>query len=215
MGHALTLGAPSLLCSGMIGRLALVVALAFAALGAPAARAADYDAGTAAFHAGDFAAALAEWLPLAEAGDARAQNELGVMYGAGFGVEKDNATAASWFRRAAIQGDVRAQNNLGRLYRLGLGVERDPVTGARWIKRAARAGYVRAQATLGALYARGEGVPKDLLRAYFWWSLAAAEGHRESTVAREDAAGLMTPHQIRIGNLLAEGWRREPATTGP
>ena len=199
----------------MMGRLAGAVSLALSLLGAPVAGAADYDAGLAAFESGDFATALAEWRPLAEAGDARAQNELGVMYGAGFGVGKDNATAASWFRRAAVQGDVRAQNNLGRLYRLGLGVARDPVTGAHWIKRAARAGYVRAQATLGALYSRGEGVPKDLFRAYFWWSLAAAEGHREAIMAREDAAGMMSPRQIRVGNMLAEGWRREPATTGP
>ncbi|MEX2649621.1 MAG: tetratricopeptide repeat protein [Alphaproteobacteria bacterium] len=190
-------------------------ALAVGLLVALAVRSGDYESGTAAFNAGDFATALEAWRPLAEAGDPRAQNEVGVMYGLGYGVARDDRLAAAWFRRAALQGYARSQNNLGRLYRLGLGVERDPETGARWIKRAARAGYVRAQATLGALYARGEGVPRDLLRAYFWWSVAAREGHGESTVAREDAAGMMTPHQIRIGNLLSEEWRREPETLGP
>ncbi|MGH6717903.1 MAG: tetratricopeptide repeat protein [Alphaproteobacteria bacterium] len=193
--------------------LASLAVLFVVALDAPAR--ADFEAGMAAYEQGDFQTALSEWRPLAEAGDARAQNLLGVMYGAGFGVARDDAIAATWFRGAAVQGDVRAQYSLGRLYRLGLGVARDPVEGARWIKRSARAGHVRAQGTLGALYARGEGVPKDLLRAYFWWTVAAADGHLESAIAREDAAGMMTPHQIRVGNLLAEGWRREPASTGP
>jgi hypothetical protein len=182
---------------------------------APPARSGGYEAGLEAFATADFATALELWRPLAEAGDPRAQTELGVMYGLGYGVERNDAIAALWFRLAAIQGYPRAQNNLGRLYRLGLGVKQDPEAGARWIKRAARAGEVRAQGTLGALYARGEGVPRDLLRAYFWWSVAARHGHFESIVAREDAAYMMTPRQIRTGNALAEDWVREPESIGP
>jgi TPR repeat protein len=193
-------------------RVALV---AFVVLVAAPAWTAEFERGMAAMGQGDFASAMAEWAPLAEAGHPRAQNGLGILYANGFGVARDYGRALAWFRRAAVQGLPDAQNNVGRHYRFGLGIGADAVEAARWIKRAARAGYVPAQGTLGAMYASGEGVPKDLLRAYFWWSLAAAEGDRPSMIAREDAAGLMTAHQIRIGNLLAEGWRREPATTGP
>ena len=42
--------------------------------------AADVDKGLAAYRAGDFAAALAEWKPLAKQGDADAQGLLGIMY---------------------------------------------------------------------------------------------------------------------------------------
>lgn len=178
-------------------------------------RAAEFERGMAAMGRGDFATAMAEWAPLAEAGHPRAQNGLGILFGNGFGVARDYSRALAWFRRAAVQGLPDAQNNMGRHYRFGLGIGTDTIEAARWIKRAALAGYVPAQGTMGALYARGEGVPRDLLRAYFWWSLAAAEGDRASMIAREDAAGLMTARQIRIGNLLAEGWRREPVTTGP
>jgi TPR repeat protein len=188
----------------------LLLGLWLLAAAAAGAVAGEFDAGMAAFARGDFATALERWRPLAEQGDAAAQNELGVMYGAGLGVARDDAIAALWFRRAALQGYPRAQHNLGRLYRFGLGVERNPQVAAGWIKASARTGYVKAQATLGALYAGGEGVPKDLLRAYFWWTLAAGQGDFESVKGREDIAYMLSPHQIRVGNLLAERWVPEP-----
>ena len=194
----------------------IVAAFAAALSMALPAGAADFDLGMAAIGRGDFAAAYAEWAPLARAGDPRAQNGLGVLHGNGFGVPRDLGLALGWFRRAAVQGLPEAQNNVGRHYQFGLGLDqRDAAEAARWYKRAARAGHVASQGALGAMYARGEGVPKDLLRAYFWWSVAAAEGDSASMIAREDAAGLMTPRQIKTGNLLAESWRREPVITGP
>ena len=51
--------------------LGVVVLLAF-----PAMVWADFKAGEQAFDAGDYAAAMAEWLPLAEDGDMRAQTNL-------------------------------------------------------------------------------------------------------------------------------------------
>ena len=52
----------------------------------------------------------------AEQGDGRAQNMLGVMYGSGDGVPKDDAEALKWFRKAAEQGHATAQFNLGLRY---------------------------------------------------------------------------------------------------
>ena len=61
-----------------IAMISIVVALIFGSIGALLA--ADFQAGFAAFQKGDYAAALREWTPLAEQGDAKAQNNLGVMY---------------------------------------------------------------------------------------------------------------------------------------
>ncbi len=69
----------------------------------------------------DYATALKEWRPLAEQGDAGAQNILGLMYATGEGVPQDNNEAVRWYRLAAEQGDDRAQ------YILGMRV--DPVSG--------------------------------------------------------------------------------------
>ena len=82
------------------------------ALGAQPALAQDFDAGVAAYEADDFEAALAEFRPLAEQGDAKAQFKLGVMYATGQGVAQDMVRAYMWFDLAAALG-----NDNGRRYR--------------------------------------------------------------------------------------------------
>jgi hypothetical protein len=65
---------------------------------------ADYQKGLAAYNRDDFATALREWKPLAEQGDARAQSNLGVMYGLGRGVLQDYVYAHMWGNIAASNG---------------------------------------------------------------------------------------------------------------
>jgi serine/threonine protein kinase len=57
----------------------------------------------------------------AEAGDAQAQNDLGVRYGSGDGVPRSDAEAVLWYRRAAEQGNSTAQFNLALMYADGRG----------------------------------------------------------------------------------------------
>ena len=66
----------------------------------------DFQKGLAAAQAGDFATALQEWKPLAEAGNADAQYNLGIMYNNGYGVPQDQKEATKWFRLAAEQGNA-------------------------------------------------------------------------------------------------------------
>ena len=89
-----------------ISRALLGASLAF--LSVPAIAAA-IDDGQAAYNAGDYATALRLWRPLAEQGNARAQNNLGVMYENGKGVAQDVIEAVRWYRLAAVQGYGGAQ----------------------------------------------------------------------------------------------------------
>ena len=73
----------------------------------------------AAFQNGDYGTALRLWLPLAEQGNADAQNGLGRLSISGLGVAQDYKEAAMWFRKAAEQGSPAGQFNLGTLYRAG------------------------------------------------------------------------------------------------
>ena len=110
----------------------LTVILAFLmTLSSPVA-AQDFQKGLAAAQAGDFATALKEWKPLAEAGDADAQYNLGVMYDNGEGVPQDYAEAVKWYRLAAEQGYAKAQTNLGFMYEKGQGVLQDNATAHMW-----------------------------------------------------------------------------------
>jgi len=88
---------------------------------------------------------LEETRVLAEQGDALAQYDLGAMYYNGFGVPKDDAEVARWYRLAAEQGDAYAQTGLGFLYALGEGVPEDSVLAYMWLNLAAAQGIVHAQ----------------------------------------------------------------------
>ena len=69
----------------------------------------------------------------AEAGDAAAQRDLGLMYAGGRGVEQDDKEAARWLLLAAEQGEPRAQASLGFAHALGKGVSWDYVEAYKWL----------------------------------------------------------------------------------
>ena len=93
----------------------LVVALAIAQPASPQSFKPDYDAGWKVLSKKDYATALKHWRPLAEQGNAGAQDRLGWLYHLGQGVPKDNKEAARWYRRAANQGYNPAKYSLANL----------------------------------------------------------------------------------------------------
>jgi TPR repeat protein len=115
---------------------ALLILAALSLLWAPPATA-GWDAGLAAYETADFSAAMREWQPLAEQGDARAQEMLGYMYDLGEGVPENDGVAAAWYLRAANQGSADARINLGLLYATGSGVPRDALRAYMWFELAA------------------------------------------------------------------------------
>ncbi len=118
--------------------LALIAALcAGFTLGLTAPAWADFNAGVAAYKWGAYATAYREWHPLAKQGNAKAQNNLGIMYSEGLGVPQDDAEALQWYRKAAEQGDAKAQNKLGAMYDEGRGVPQDYAQAHMWYNLAA------------------------------------------------------------------------------
>ena len=94
----------------------------------------------AASEAGDYATALSLWEPLAHAGVARAQNNIGVCFSNGLGVEHDPILAFKWLSLAAAGGDPLGQRNLATAYLNGLGVARDSARAAELYRAGGRAG---------------------------------------------------------------------------
>ena len=86
----------------LITILCLTIAVLLRSLGV--SWSADLQKGLDAANRGDFATALREWRPLAEQGDASAQNNLGFMYVYGKGVLQDYVRAHMWFNIAASSG---------------------------------------------------------------------------------------------------------------
>jgi len=137
---------------------------------APASAGANYEAGSAAYDAGDYDKALRIWRPLAEKGDVRAQRGMGKMYEKGRGVERDFATALKWYRPAAEKGDAESQYRLSVGYGYGLGVKKDEAKAIEWLRKAAENGQKRAQRSLAKGYEDGlKGLPRDPVKAKYWY----------------------------------------------
>ena len=111
--------------------LIIIPVLLFSLLLGVPSYSADFNKGLTAAQSGDWATALKEWKPLAEEGNAVAQNNLGLMYHNGWGVPQDNKEAVNWYRLAVEQGYAIAQYNLGLMYEKGKGVPQDDKEAAR------------------------------------------------------------------------------------
>ena len=183
--------------------LIIIPVLLFSLLLGVPSYSADFNKGLTAAQSGDFATALKEWKPLAEEGNAVAQNNLGLMYHNGWGVPQDYKEAVYWYRLAAEQEHVDAQYNLGVMYNNGNGVPQDYEEAVRWYQLAAEQGHSKAQGNLGVMYAFGNGVMKDYVYAHMWGNIASMNGNDLGALLRDDFAEKMTSSQIEEAQRLA------------
>jgi TPR repeat protein len=124
-----------------------------------AAKAADTEAVDAveAMHRGDFAKAYCIMRPLAEAGDAESQFNIGWMYLNGYGLRVDGQQALQWWMKASDQGHTDASFSLGMLYSTGEGkVARDLNKAIDYYKIAAQDGQEDAVKMLKYLIMRND-----------------------------------------------------------
>jgi len=191
---------------GAMKNLANIGLMALVFLLTPVSQAHNFDKGLEAARRGDHAAALAEWGPLAESGDALAQYNLGMMYVQGSGVSRDLVQAADWFRKAADQGLAEAQAKLGALYANGKGVAQDYEKAALWLSKAANQLNAASQYDLGVLYANGQGVGRDYSTAYFWFSVASILDFQPAKAAQQQIRKFMLPEQIVMVDERVQSW---------
>ena len=116
----------------------------------------------------------------AEAGDAIAQAEYGVLFLTGEEVQTNYAEAMKWFLKSSKQGYMRANGYLGLMYFKGIGVAKDHVQAAKYFRVAAVHGIPYAQYLLGMMYCAGDGVPQNTTVGYNWIRKAAAHGLEEA-----------------------------------
>jgi TPR repeat protein len=176
---------------------ALLMQLALAAT----AVAGPYEDATLAYKKGDYAAALRLYRPLAQRGNAEAQDALGGMYARGEGVPQDKAEALVWFQMAdserkgliafnatnyatalrifrplADRGQVLAEYVIGLMYANGQGVPQDFGQAMKWHRKAADQGEPKAQFSVGVMYFKGLGTAVNHAEAFKWYRRAADQG---------------------------------------
>lgn len=140
------------------------------------AAAADFQAGLDAYNRGDFAAALKEWQPLAEQGDANSQYNMGLLCARGQGVAQDYKQAITWYQKAAEQDVPAAEYNLGVMYANGQGVTVNQAEASKWFLKAAQQGVGDAASGLATIYSEGDGAFKNYNEAAKWYRTAADQG---------------------------------------
>ncbi len=152
-----------------------------------------------AFYRGDYDAALKLIRPLANEGDAVAQYNMGFFHFQGIALPQDDAAAAKWFRKSAVQGYTKAQYALAVAYGL-----------------AARQDHAEAQYSLAVMHGNGKGVVKSYPEAFFWFHLAATRhGNANKQIRdlaaqqRDRAASKITPLERVKALQRAAEWKPE------
>jgi len=133
---------------------------------------ADVKDGVDAWGRGDWDAAIAEWRVPAQQGDADAMFNLAQAYRLGRGVPQDQATAESYYLRAAQAGHLRAADTYGLL----LFQDGRREAALPYVQGAAERGDPRAQYLLGIAHFNGDITEKDWVRAYALVTLANGQG---------------------------------------
>jgi TPR repeat protein len=167
---------------------------------------ADLKKGIEAYSVGNYDAAIAEWQPLAENGNADGQFWLATLYANGMGVPQSDEIALKWFSLAADQDHGEAQYNIGLIHANGWGVPMDTDEALRWYKMAADNGFAEAQYSVADMYDGGWGREKDLVAAYMWLSLAAAQEHNEAQRRLKELQEEMTAADVAMGKERANTW---------
>ena len=118
--------------------------------------------------------AIVAWRKASDKGSTSAMVELGVLYGTGTGVAKDEEQARKLFQRAADAGNPRGASNLA-----ALGSASKPADPAHTRELLAKAAETSAEAQyqLGLMLAVGTGGPKDDVGARALFEKAAAQNH--------------------------------------
>src|SRR5438067_3780982 len=114
----------------------VATAIKYCRIAANSSRRALYQLGRAYAASGQMGEAIAAWRKAADKGSSSAMVELGVLYGTGSGVARDEAQARKLFERAAQAGNPRGVTNLAALGGAG-GAPADPAKSRELLAKAA------------------------------------------------------------------------------
>jgi TPR repeat protein len=153
----------------------VATAIKFCKKAAATSRRAMFELGRAYGANNQTADAITAWRKAADKGSTSAMVELGVLYGTGTGVARDEEAARKLFERAAQGGNPRGVSNLAALGG-GASAPADPARARELLQKAAETN-AEAQYQLGLLLAEGKGGPQDDAGARALFEKAAAQNH--------------------------------------
>ena len=108
-----------------------------------------------------YSQAFAEFKPLADRGDEKAQYYVAYMYLNGYGVSQDENKGLDYLQKSVNQGFEKSLAMMGYFLSEGLHVPMDKQKGIELYQKAAEKGDDDALLNLGVLYYLGDGVDQD------------------------------------------------------
>jgi TPR repeat protein len=147
----------------------------------------DFDAGVAAYDAGDYAKAYKIWSAIDD-DDIAAMRNVAMMRRQGLGTKKDPKGAEDMYLRAAEAGLPTAQADLADMLIRGEAGPPDFKRALPLLQAAADANHPLAQYELAQFYEVGQLVPQDMAMARRLYAAAASHGMKEAQ-ARLDQLG--------------------------
>src|SRR5712671_5334425 len=151
----------------------VATAIKYCRIAAGSSRRALYQLGRAYAANRQLPEAIGAWRKAADKGSTSAMVELGVLYGTGSGVARDEAQARKLFERAAQAGNPRGVTNLAAL---SGGAASDPARARQLLSKGAESN-AEAQYQLGMMLAEGNGGARDDTAARALFEKAAAQNH--------------------------------------
>ena len=127
------------------------------------------------FQAQNYARILPRVQELARKGNLWAETMLGLMFGHGYGVTRDEDAAERYYLQAAQRGWLNAEFNLGTFYQHRFLYKQAEL----WLQKAAERGLPEAEENLAQLYI-AKGPLNSEERGFQWFLRAAEHGQRES-----------------------------------
>lgn len=135
------------------------------------------------FQRGEYVQALSKALTRAQNGDASAQTLVAEMMSRGFGIARDDKTAAFWYEQAAKGGDSVAMFKYALLLMEGKLVKRDKTLADDYMRRAAEAGNAEAEFNWAQILVSQSPGPAGLHSALPFYEKSAEKGIADAQYA--------------------------------
>ena len=149
------------MCRIILGVMILLLALPVKA---------DFTEGVSYFDNQQYTQAFAEFKPLADEGDERAQYYAAYLYLNGYGVALDSKEGVAYLQKSLDQGYSKAMTLMGYLHSEGKYMPKNKAKALELYLAAAEDGDNDALLNLGVMYYTGDGVKKDLEKAVEYFS---------------------------------------------
>lgn len=104
----------------------------------------------------------------AKLGSLEAKYNLGVCYQYGFGVEKNDSIATSWYLKSADEGWLDGQYKMSYAYTRGNGIEQNAELAFKYALLCAQQNDIECIFNVINCYKEGNGAPKDSLKVEEW-----------------------------------------------